>query len=134
MIRLSGRSQVSIYLLEGGEHTSALDNVHGADRAPGDGGGITLGEDGDGATINHELPVSGRDLTLVLAMGRVIPEMTQVVTCSKRSVYNGTNACTSECAKATHWLIFAINSFHWLRRQRQSHVNVMWSLPPHHKS
>ena len=74
MIRESDQSHVGIYLLEGGEHTGALDNIHGTDRAPGDGGGVTLGEDGDGATIDHELPVSGGDLTLVLTMGRVIPE------------------------------------------------------------
>ena len=82
MIRLSGRSQVSIYLLEGGEHPSALDNIHGADRAPRDGGGVTLGEDGDGATIDHELPVSGGDLTLVLSMGGVIPEKMPLVNTS----------------------------------------------------
>ena len=82
MINLSGQSRAGVYLLEGGEDTSALDDVYGADRAPGDGGGVTLGEDGDGATIDHELPVSGGDLTLVLSMGRVIPDiMPPVNTC-----------------------------------------------------
>ena len=82
---LSGQSRAGNYLLEGGEHTSTLDDVNGADRAPGDGGGVTLGEDGDGATIDHELPVSGGDLTLVLSMGRVIPDiMPRVTICYDR--------------------------------------------------
>ena len=67
-------------LLEGGEHPGALHHVHGPHAAPGDGGGVTLGEDGDGATINHQLAIGGGDLALVLAVSRVIPEMPLVNT------------------------------------------------------
>ena len=67
-------------LLQGGEHPSALHHIHGPDTGPGDGGGVTLREDSDGATINHQLTISSRDLTLVLAVSGVIPVMTMVNT------------------------------------------------------
>ena len=64
---------VSSGLLQSGEHSGGLHNVLGPDRAPGDGGGIPLTEDGDGVTVNHQLPVHCRHLSLVLTVGGVVP-------------------------------------------------------------
>ena len=76
---LSSALVVSPGLLQGCEHPSALHHIHGPHAAPGDGGGVTLREHGDGAAVNNELAVNGRDLALVLTVGRIIPEKSYVV-------------------------------------------------------
>merc|ERR1719464_1813032 len=78
-------------LLEGGEHPGALHHVHGPHAAPGDGGGVTLGEDGDGATINHQLAIGGGDLALVLTMSRVILEHIDHVVQVNEGIVDGDN-------------------------------------------
>ena len=73
-------------LLQGGKHSCALHHIHCPDTGPGDGGGVTLREDSDGATINHQLTISSGDLTLVLAVSRVIPEMVNTTLISEVQV------------------------------------------------
>lgn len=51
-------------LVDGGEDTGGLDNVVSTRRAPGDVGGVTLGEDGDLLAVDNELAVLGGDLAL----------------------------------------------------------------------
>ena len=74
---------VGTSLLEGRKYPGALHHVHGAHGAPWDGGGVALGEHGDGPTVHHQLPVSGGDLALVLAMGGVIPDTSSLVKTQK---------------------------------------------------
>lgn len=61
-------------LLDGGEDTGGLDNVVGTDRAPGDGRGVFLTEDGDGLAVDDELTVLGLDGALEAAVYGVVLE------------------------------------------------------------
>lgn len=61
-------------LLDGGEDTGGLNNVVGADGAPGDGSGVLLTEDGDGLAVDDELTVLGLDGALEAAVYGIVLE------------------------------------------------------------
>ena len=64
----------SCLLLDGGEDTGGLDDVGGADGAPGDGGGVLLGEDGDLVALDDKLAVADLDMALEAAVDGVVLE------------------------------------------------------------
>lgn len=66
--------QVSRGLLLSGEDTGGLDNVGGTGLAPGDGSGVTLGEEGDLLAVDDETVLNVLDLTLELTVGGVVLE------------------------------------------------------------
>lgn len=66
--------QVSGGLLGGGEDTSGLDDVGSASGAPGDGSGVTLGEEANLLAVDDEALVVGLDGTLEATVGAVILE------------------------------------------------------------
>ena len=61
--------------VHGGEVTSQLDNIVGANRAPGDLGQVSLEEGGHGVAVNLEgLVILLADSALPQALGRVVLE------------------------------------------------------------
>jgi len=66
--------QVKLSLLLGGEDTGGLDDVVGTGLAPGDGGGVTLREEGDLLAVDGQTFTSNLNGTLELAVGAVIAE------------------------------------------------------------
>ena len=54
----------SCLLLDGGEDSGGLNDVGSADGAPGDGGGVLLGEDGDLVALDDKLAVADLDVAL----------------------------------------------------------------------
>lgn len=51
-----------------------FDNVLGADRRPGNGGGVTLGEDLDSLAVDYEVTTLGLDRTIEAAVDGVVLE------------------------------------------------------------
>jgi hypothetical protein len=66
--------QVGGSLVGGGEDTGGLDDVVGTGGTPGDGSGVTLGVDVDLLTVDDELAVLERDVTLESTVGGVVLE------------------------------------------------------------
>ena len=61
-------------LVDGGEDTSGLDDVLGTDGSPGDVGGVTLGKDLDGLSLDPELAILGLDGALEAAVNGIVLE------------------------------------------------------------
>ena len=61
-------------LLHGGEHTSGLHNIFSTSITPFDVGGILPLENGNGLSIDDELPVISLDCAFELAMSTIILE------------------------------------------------------------
>ena len=61
-------------LFGSGEDTSGLDDVLGADGSPGDVGGVTLGKDLDGLSLDPELAILGLDGALEATVDGVVLE------------------------------------------------------------
>ena len=71
---------MGLALLLGQEQTGGLDDVLGAQLAPGNLGGITLGIDGDLLAVNHDGALGGADSTLELTMhGVILQHVGQVI-------------------------------------------------------
>ena len=76
-------------LLGDGEDTSGLNNVGGTSSSPGDGSGVTLGEDRDGLSVDDQLAVLGLDITVPPAVGGVVLEHVDHVVKSHEGVVDG---------------------------------------------
>ena len=61
-------------LFGSGEDTSGLDDVLGTDGSPGDVGGVTLGKDLDGLSLDPELAILGLDGALEATVDGVVLE------------------------------------------------------------
>ena len=72
--------QMGLALLLGQEQAGGLNDVLGAQLAPGNLGGITLGIDGDLLAIDHDGALGGADSTLELTMhGVILQHVGQVI-------------------------------------------------------
>jgi hypothetical protein len=69
---LGTSSQVSLALVDGGEHTGGLNNVVGSRGSPFDVGRIPLSKDIDGVAVDNELAILGLNGTLEFTVGGVI--------------------------------------------------------------
>lgn len=69
---LGSSLQVKGSLLGGGEDTGGLNNVVGTGGSPLDGSGVTLLEELDGLSVDDEVSVLGRDLSLEDSVGGVV--------------------------------------------------------------
>ena len=74
MTLLVSTLQVSPSLLHGSEDTSGLHHIGSTSITPLDDGGILLLENGDGLSINDELPILCLDRVVKLAMDGIILE------------------------------------------------------------
>ena len=67
-------------LLLGQEQAGRLDDILGAHLGPGQIGGITLGGNGDGLAVDHDVVALGIDVTVELAVhGVVLHHISQIV-------------------------------------------------------
>ena len=83
--------QVSPNLLHGGEDTAGFHYILSTSIAPFDFGGISLLEDGDGASIDDKLPVLSLHGAMELAMGGIILEHVNHVVEVNKGVIDGNN-------------------------------------------
>ena len=88
---LGSTLQVSPSLLHGSEDPSGLHHVLSTSITPLDVGRISLLEDGDGLSIDDELPILCLDCAVELAMGGIILEHVDHVVKVKEGIIDGNN-------------------------------------------
>ena len=88
---LGATLQVSPSLLHGSEDPSGLHHVLSTSITPLDVGRISLLEDGDGLSIDDELPILCLDCAVELAMGGIILEHVDHVVKVKEGIIDGNN-------------------------------------------